>query len=52
MRQARSGWMRIRQTVVLEGIREGGFEVSPFGDHAAFRYTYEPEFRLRQDRRE
>ena len=34
---------------VLHGIRERGFELIPFDDHVAFRYTYESKFRSRWD---
>lgn len=34
---------------ILEGIRERGFELIPFEDHVAFRYTYESRFRSRWD---
>ena len=30
---------------ILEGVRERGFELIPFEDHIAFRYTYESKFR-------
>ncbi len=34
---------------ILHGIRERGFELIPFEDHVAFRYTYESKFRSRWD---
>ena len=34
---------------ILDGIRERGFELLPFEDHIAFRYTYELRFRSRWD---
>lgn len=37
---------------VLEEIRERGFELITFEDHAAFRYVYESRFRSRWDRGE
>src|SRR5690606_22981895 len=37
---------------VLEGIRERGYELLPFDDPVAFRYTYESKFRTRWDRGE
>jgi len=37
---------------ILEGVRERGFELIPFEDHIAFRYTYESKFRSRWDRGE
>ena len=35
---------------LLETIRERGFELIPFEDHAAFRFAYESKFRSRWDR--
>jgi len=40
------------EEVILEGIRERGFELIPFEDHIAFRYAYESKFRSRWDRGE
>ncbi|MEW6138006.1 MAG: BREX-3 system phosphatase PglZ [Thermodesulfobacteriota bacterium] len=40
------------EEVVLEGIRERGFELIPFEDPAAFRYAYETKFRSCWDRGE
>jgi hypothetical protein len=37
---------------ILEGIRDRGFELIPFEDHIAFRYSYESKFRSRWDRGE
>ena len=38
------------EETLLEAIRERGFELAPFDDHAAFRFTYETKFRSRWDR--
>jgi hypothetical protein len=40
------------EEVILEDIRERGFELIPFEDHIAFRYAYESKFRSRWDRGE
>ena len=40
------------EEIILEGIRERGFELIPFEDHIAFRYAYESKFRSRWDRGE
>ncbi|NMC34155.1 MAG: BREX-3 system phosphatase PglZ, partial [Veillonellaceae bacterium] len=40
------------EELILEGIRERGFELIPFEDHIAFRYAYESKFRSRWDRGE
>ena len=37
---------------LLETIRDRGFELIPFEDHAAFRFAYESKFRSRWDRGE
>ena len=37
---------------VLEGVRQRGFELIPFGDSIAFRYAYESRFRSYWDRGE
>ena len=37
---------------ILAGIRERGFELIPFEDPIAFRYSYETKFRSRWDRGE
>ena len=37
---------------VLEGLREGGFDVIPFDDPVAFRYAYETRYRERWDQGE
>ncbi len=37
---------------ILEQVRERGFELIPFEDHIAFRYSYEAQFRSRWDRGE
>lgn len=38
--------------IILEGVRERGFELIPFEDHIAFRYAYESKSRSRWDRGE
>ncbi|KXK39349.1 MAG: PglZ domain protein [Candidatus Hinthialibacteria bacterium OLB16] len=40
------------EEAILEGIRERGYELISFDDHAAFRYAYESTFRSRWDRGE
>lgn len=40
------------EEVILEGVRERGFELIPFEDHIAFRFAYESKFRSRWDRGE
>jgi hypothetical protein len=37
---------------VLQGIREKGFDLITFDDHAAFRYAYESKYRVHWDRNE
>jgi len=37
---------------VLQGIREQGYELIPYGDHIAFRFAYESKFRSLWDRGE
>jgi hypothetical protein len=37
---------------VLQGIREKGFDLIPFDDHAAFRFAYESKYRAHWDRNE
>ena len=37
---------------VLAGIRDRGFELIPFEDHAAFRFAYESKYRAKWDRGE
>ena len=37
------------EEALLEAIRERGFELLPFHDYAAFRFTYETKFRFRWD---
>ena len=38
------------EEALLEAIRERGFELVPFDDRVAFRFTYESRFRARWDR--
>ncbi len=40
------------EEIILESIRERGFELITFEDHVAFRYAYESKFRVRWDRGE
>ena len=40
----------LSEEALLEAIGERGFELLPFDDHVAFRFTYESRFRSRWDR--